>query len=392
MAKPFDPRKVLKDLSRSLQQQLLTQRYQVQGVPWDELGETDVEPVFQACERMPDAQRKEVQVTLQDVNDLADEQGLCVLAEEVQARSPDRAAEFAALEARCDKPLWVYLNVPDAFEEAALFARADTLAAGRSWVKWNGLPRQAIAFTPELKNVLEAGLTGYYWPAQMRGRYCAVEHYQRANGAEYFFAYLDDYPDNHVVFDDAGRMVKRSDRYAFTNVFVLNPNEGSLEMFAKGGRKVQEPLQAVFCKAMFGRDIDPVDPLVPPYQLDHLLDPAYVLRTDPADRVTEAKIIRMRLFERDDPEQYFEVGIGPKRDGQAIHRKLARHLAGLNMPPNKFRVKRVTFRLTFMSDGRHPRTLTFYVAWPNSCDLKSKREGLREVGERCLKLWEVSRD
>ena len=392
MAKIFDPKKVLKRTSKALRQQLFTERFPLAGVPWDGLSETDVEPIFQAWQRLPDAERNDVQVLLQDFNDLSEERGLCVLAEEVRARCPDRAAEFAALEARCDRPLWVYLNVPDAFEKAALFARADTLAAGRYWVKRNSLPRQATAFTQELKKAVEVALTGYYWPTQMRGRYCFIEHLQRANGAEYFFAYLDDYPDKRFVYEDSGKMVRRSDRYAFTNVFVVNPNEGSLEMFAKGGWKVQEPLQAAFCKAMFGRDIDPADPLEPAYQLDHLLHPAYVFRTDAADRVAEAKIIRMRLFECDDPDQYFEVGVGPKCDAQAIHRKLARHLAGLDMPAAKFRVKHVTFRLTFMSDGqRRADTLTFHVAWPKHCDLKSKREGRREVGERCLKLWEVSR-
>ncbi len=392
MAKLFDPKKVLKQTSGSLRRQLFTERFPLAGVPWDVLEEMDVEPIFQAWQQLPDLQRDEVQVLLQDLNDLSEERGLSVLAEEVRARCPDRADEFAALEARCDKAAWVYLNIPDAFEEAALFARADTLAAGRYWTKRNSLPRQAIAFTPELKRGVEAALSGYYWPTQMRGQYCSVEHLRRASGAEYFFAYLDDYPDNHVVFGDGGRMVKRADRYAFTNVFVINPDQGSLEMFAKGGSRVREPLQAAFCKAMYGLDIDPAGPQEPAYQMDHLLDPAYVLRTAPADRVAEAKIIRMRLFECDSPDQYFEVGVGPKCDGQAIHRKIAQHLAGLGMSAVRFRVKHMTFRLTFTSDGqRRAQTLTFHVAWPNSCDLKSKREGLREVGERCLNLWEVSR-
>jgi len=38
--------------------------------------------------------------------------------------------------------------------------------------------------------------------------------------------------------------------------------------------------------------------------------------------------------------------------------------------------------------GRQP-TLTFDVSAPNSSNLKSKPDEKREVGERCLKLWEV---
>ena len=149
MAKMFDPKRVLTQTSMPLRRRLFTERFPLAGVPWDDLEEMGIEPVFQAWQRLPDAQRNEVQVLLQDLNDLSEERGLPVLAEEVLARCPDRADEFAALEARCDKAAWVYLNVPDAFEDAALFARADTLAAGRYWVKRNSLPRQAIAFTPK---------------------------------------------------------------------------------------------------------------------------------------------------------------------------------------------------------------------------------------------------
>lgn len=144
MAKNFDPRKVLRQIANPLLKEFFDRRGELRNMAWEELTETRIEPVFEAWQQLPERPRKEVQVTLQDVVELADERGLSVLAEEVKLRCPGREAEFNGWDGRADRAMWVYLNVPEAFEEAALFARADALAAGRYWIKRNGLPRQQL--------------------------------------------------------------------------------------------------------------------------------------------------------------------------------------------------------------------------------------------------------
>lgn len=393
MAKQFDPRKVLRQISNPLLKQFFDRRGELGDVQWDELTETKIEPVFEAWQQMPEQQRKEVQVTLQDIVELADERGISAIAEEIRLRCPGREAEFQSWEGRADRAMWVYLNAPAAFEEAALFARADALAAGRFWVKRNGLPRQALNLANGTVGKLQGALTGFYWPTQMRGCHCRVEHYTRANGVEYFFAYLDDYPDNHLVFDDDGQVEKRSDRYAFENVFVFTPEDGALELFARGGRKVNAALQEAFCQSVLGVDAGDTDPLKPAYQLDHLLDENFLLRTDPADRVADARIVRLRLEPKAAPLSYIELKADPKGHASEIFQMLAHYCDAQNVAPARMRVRQATFRLKFMHDGvGRPKTLTFSVSCPDSCDLKSKTDDMRAVGERCLKLWEITRD
>lgn len=393
MAKHFDPRKILKQVSNALLKQFFTERGELLDIRWDELTETKIEPIFDRWQSLTEAQRTDVQLILQDVNELADERGLSVLAEEIGLRFPQRVAEFAAWEARADKVMWAYLNVRAAFDEAAMFARADALAAGRYWIKRNGLPKTALAVTSKMKSDLGAAMTGFYWPTQMRGLHCEIEHYRRANGAEYFFAYLDDYPDHRLVFEEDGHVVKRSARYAFENVFVFTPTEGALELFVRGGRKVYEPLQVAFCQATLGADVDPADPLQPAYRLDHLLDPSFQLRWDPADRIAEARIVRLRLEPKAAPLSHIEVKADPKGHASEIHQMIAHYLDREHVSPARMRVGQAGFRITFMSDGRaKPKTLTFNVSCPNSCDLKSKTDETRAIGERCLKLWGITGD
>lgn len=391
MAKPFDPRKMLRQISNPLLREFFEQRGELRDVAWDDLTETQIDPIYEAWKALPEERCKEIHVVFHDINELADERGLSVLAEEITWRCPERLPAFTALDGRADKAMWVYLHALAAFNEAALFARADALQAGRYWIKRNGLPAETIAFDDEIRDSLQAALSEFYWPTQLRGRHCSIEHYTRANGAQYFFAYLDDYPDAHVVFDDSGNVVKRTDRYAFENVFVFAPNDGSLDLFARGGSKVYTPLQQAFCRATLGIEVGPEDPLRPAYQLDHLLNPNCPLPTDPAVRIAEARITRMRLEWRDAFGRYIEVRANPKGPPEEVYQMIQHDLNYRSVTSARVRVRQASFRLTFMSDnGAKPKTLSFNVSCPNSCDLKSKPDELRAIGDRCLRLWGVT--
>lgn len=391
MAKPFDPRKVLKHIANPLLREFFVEkRGELEDVPWDELTEHKIEPVFEAWQALDEASKMQVQIILRDIYELADHRGLAVLAEEMLWRCPERAEEFKAQAGKADRAMWVYLHVPEAFEEAAMFARADALAVGRYWNRRNGLPKKPIVVDQAMRDALAEALTSYYGPTQMRGRFCKVVNYRRSGGADYFFAYLDDYPDKHLVFDgDSDQPIVRSDRYAFENVFVYNSDDGSMEVFAQGGKKVWEPLQSAFCQAVLGEEVDPADPLRPSFHLDHLLTPDFPLPTDPKDGVEEARITRLRLAPRGSGG-YIEIKADPKAPPNDIYRKMERWLKAESITAAGTRVLQATFHLKFQHDGpgRQP-TLTFDVSAPNSSNLKSKPDEQREVGERCLKLWEV---
>lgn len=391
MAKPFDPRKALKQIANPLLREFFTRRGELTDVPWDELSEHKIDAIFEAWQALPELQKVEVQVILRDVYELADHRGRAVLAEEILCRCPDRAAEFESQASKADNAMWVYLNVPEAFDEAAMFARADALAAGRYWNRRNSLPKKALVVNQALCDRLAEALTSYYGPTQMRGRHCHIMHYRRSGGGDYFFAYLDDYPDKHLVFDgNSDQPIVRADRYAFENVFVYNKGDGSMELYAQGGKKLWEPLQTAFCEAVLDEQIDPADPMRPAYQLDHLLTPDFPLPTGPADGVEEARITLLRIA----PPGcggYIEIKADLKGHRNDIYRKIERWLkAGVAV--EGARVVKASFLLKFQGNGhgRQP-TMPFDVT-PNSSNLKSKPDEQREVADRCLKLWEVVTD
>jgi hypothetical protein len=393
MAKPFDPRKALKHIANPLLREFFSRRGELDDVPWDDLTEHKIDDVFDAWQSLPETSQLQVQVIMRDINELADHRGLAVLAEEILWRCPGRAEEFKQQVSKADKAMWVYLNVPEAFDEAALFARADALATGRYWNRRNNLPKKNLVVDQDVCSSFASALTAFYGPTQMRGRHCHVVHYERSSGGNYFFAYLDDYPDKHMVFDaQSEEPVVRSDRYAFENVFVYNHEDGSMELFAQGGKKVWEPLQAAFCETVLGVDVDPAEPLRPSFHLDQLLTPNFPLDTDPRDRVEESRITRLRLVPRGSGG-YVEIKADPRAHPNDIYHKIERWLKAENIPAETTQVKQATFRLAFQHDGpgRQP-VLTFDVSAPHSSNLKSKPEEQRVVGERCLKRWKVVED
>jgi len=391
VAKPFDPRKVLKHIANALLHEFFTRRGELADVPWEELTEHKIEPIFEAWQALPETQKLDVHVILREIEELADPRGVAVLVQLVREAWPERALEFEAQAGEADKAMWVYMNAHDLFKEAVVFARADAMAAGRYWEKRNGLPKRQLVVDDTMIGRLETALTDFYGPVQMRGRYCKVAHYSRSGGAEYFFAYLDDYPNKHMIFEGAQPTVQ-SGRHAFQNVFVYNSGEGTMESFAPGGRQVRQPLEAAFCKAVLDVDVEPADPLRPSYRLDHLLTTEYPLATDPNDEIADARIMMMRLAPAGGGG-WVEIKTDPKASTNDIYRKIDRWLSDKHLPRDTTSVLKVTFRLTFHHDGHgRAQTMTFSVAVPSSCDLKSWSDERREIGERCLRLWEISDD
>ncbi|GIV04137.1 MAG: hypothetical protein KatS3mg015_2967 [Fimbriimonadales bacterium] len=392
MAKQFDLRKQLKLHEKGLLQRLLAEHGELLDFAWDSLKPLDVEPLIKEWDRIQEDKRRQVQVVLQDVNELADERSHRILLEELQWRCPDKLATLREQNSPLDRALWAYLEARQAFDEAAIFARAEALRSGQFANRWNGLPSTRIQMTDELREALQEEVRSYYWANELRGGVCRVHHYQRANGAEFFFAYLPDWPDRRLVFDADGNLTPREETYTFTNVFIYVPSEGALELIAKGGKKVHLSLRKAFCKAVLGIEVDDDEPVRPSYQLDHLLDPNFAFVTEPQDRIAAVRLRRIRLVPTISLPalEYLEPKFLENASHADVMTTINRLLGAHNLNRTQVTVAQVGIQLQFLSDGRRRgKTMTFNVTYPNTCDLKSKPDDVRAIGERCIQRWGI---
>lgn len=389
----FDPRKILRQLSIPLLKEFFQRRGELQDLPWSELkARHGFHPICEAWQRLPELARRDVHVQLRDVHKLADDKGMKAIAEAIRTRFPDRIWEFKSCGSRLNRALWFRLSFPDLFDQAALFAQADALSAGRYSVRRNTLPKQRPLVTPEVTTALGTALREYYWSQEMRGEKCRVEHYARPDGNEYFFAYLDDWPDAPLVFADDGELEPLPARYAFSVLFVFCPEDGSLELVAKGSQAIQYPLQQAFCRSVLGIDVKPTDPVRPVYDLSVLFDPTFTFPTDPSDHIESMRLERVQLGfcgnsrEVDFRAMKFNKRTGIRRALQLIQEEVT--CRGLKQ--DEVYVKQASLQFRFLPWGfERPRQMTVNVAIPNTCDLKDKPEQMQAVGYRCFKSWGI---
>ncbi|HEX3999764.1 MAG TPA: hypothetical protein VHX65_14530 [Pirellulales bacterium] len=395
MTKQFDLWRVLKQISNVHLRQFFTVRKELQDVPWDGLKETKIDPVVEALQAMPPAKRRQIQILFSSFAKLSDNAGLKVLLEELRGRYPKKVKHFAALKRRIDKVMWAYLNARDAYEEAVVFARADGLSETRYWNRWSNLPDKNIAVTQARIDALKAGLCAYYKRKELRGENCEIHYHSRRNGAEYLFAYLPDWPDNFMVFNDDGELQSLDLPTAFTNLFVYTPATGALEMIAGGGKPTQRDLWQIFCKALLGRQVDYVEPDRPAYLLEHLIKPGFKFTWPTSDRIDSVCVTRILVVPTVDGHDL--DGLAPRfRMGLSWSRVLEildSLLAARDLSRSQVTVEEIRIRIQLLGDGqKRGRVITINVT-PRSCNLKSlDDEELREIGEHCFKTWRIEDD
>jgi len=387
---------MLKQSSIPLLRQFFTRRGELQDLPWEELKESrECDLIYHGWQALPDVQRRQVQTIFQDLWELADERGIRAFAEELKAHDPERSWEFTACHSRLNKVLWFYIHYPKLFETVALFVRADWLSTSRYAVRRNSLPKKSITVTPQIRESLASALRDYYWSHEMRGRYCHVEHHSRSGGNEYFFAYLDDWPDSQLVFEDNGAFESVSQRYAFSVLFVFCPQDGSLELVAQGSSDVHYPLQRAFSRSVFGIDVAPADPYRPAYDLNRVLEPDFTYPTDTTDRIAQIRLKRVRLMPIASSRcaASLEIRFTPQITRRQWLDVIHRQIAALGLTPSQVEVRQASFQLVFLNAGLgRTKTATFNVNLPSSCDLKTKPDEIREIGQRCLERWEILHD
>jgi hypothetical protein len=390
MSRAFDPKKVLKHISNPLLREFFDRRGELHDVPWDDLTEHRIDPVFDAWEALPDGKANEVQCILREVHALASERGAKALAEVIAEHLPVRQNEFAAIGSKHDKALWCCLHAPKLFEMASVFAEADGLEAGNQWKTRNGLPRGPLDVTPARIAALEGEVKAFFSTRELRGRHCHVAHHSRPCGTEYFFAYLDDYPDRDMVFEEGSDVpVPLSVRSAFQVVFAFDTKRGEFSAHAKGGAQVWNQLQVIFCRCVLGLKVDPTEAIKPVFDIAHLVDPSFHLSFDAADGIESAEITAIRVKK---PVGYTSVEVKvPPKGGRKLADELADWIKDGIMVPGAVKVDHISIAVKLAkTDTERASTMQLAITAPNSCNLKGKSDRQRRIGEKLLKSWGVT--
>lgn len=346
-----------------------------------------VDTLHRAWLALPARQREQAESVFRDIDDMATEEAVRALIEDSRFSGTDLTEEVGRQDGLHAKAVSAYLNYPEPFADTLRFVQADILP-GRYWRKRGGLPHQQPDLSAEAVAALQAGFSGYYRENQARGDRCTVEHYLRAGRQHYVFIFLDDYVGTYVGHD-GGRLVRRPQRSAFENVFVFDPDAGTLEAYAQGDKRLHNELMQIFCRTVLKQDLPPEEPRRPPYRLNLLKSRDVALATDPEDDIAEVRVRSLRLSVLGSKRRVTLEG-DPNRGLQDVYDMLDQYIAAKQLPPALFNVTQATFQFRFRHTGQgRQRSMTFDVSFPDSCNLKSLREEYRILGEKYLRRWGI---
>lgn len=389
MVQQFNPKRVLRQISNPLLKEFFERQGHPLDVDWDRLRNTQVDDIFDAWQRLPDAQRKAVEIAFHDVHEMADEDGTRVIIEEGQYHGEDLAPLLEPMESRYDKALWTFMNRPAVWDAAVRFAKADSLSGGRSWIKRGKVPaKNGPMFDADTLLAFQEAVSAFYRDRQGRGHHCKVEYFPRGHDHHYFFVYLSDYADTYINFDDAGHFQRTPERRAFEIVFAYDSASSTLEMYAKGGKKVIEPLQQMFSRIILGAPLEPEEPGVQAYQLNGLMERDFAFPTDPEDGIEDVVLRSLRLSILGRRRGRITLEPDPNDGRDRIYEMLEDDLNRRRLPKSILHVTKATLNFKLNGNG-HGRSLTFNITYPNGCDLKSKRDDQRLLGEKYLKRWGI---
>jgi len=391
MVQHYSPKTFLRQTSNAILKQCFEREGVLAEVSWNDLLEHQIDVVYDRWQDLPEAQRLAIERTFEDADELAYEDGIKVLIEEGEFHGLDLAPELEQLPNYRDKALYVWLNHPRVFEVARTIHHAHTLPQ-RYWQRRGGMPLRQPDVTPEGIERFRSAISAYFRQTQGRGHHCTVDPYLRADRYHYFFAYPDDYADTYLGHDEHGHFIRRPQRPAFEVIFIFDPVDGTLDLYAKGGRPVQEALQTIFCRTLLGQELPPESPNSHPYELNGLKSRDFWFATDPEDGIEEVRIRKLRLSVLGEAKRRIMLEADPKAGPNDIYDMLDEYLNRENLPDALINVTLAQFYFRWHHTGRgRQKTLTFDVSFPNSSNLKSKREELRVVAEKYLKRWGIDR-
>jgi len=362
-------------------------------IDWGNIGETEDAPVFDAIERLPVDLARRIHSEFAQVHELACGKGVAAILEEASLWNMDWSEQFAAMSNDYERAMWTFLREPQRFEAAGAFHEMDRLSF--SWHRFVG-HRLESQSDEEACEALGSALTAHY-RRQGRGRHCHVDPYRRSDPERYcFFAYPEDAAQNELAYDDTGNFHKRPRQSAFEVIFIYRPEEGVVDLYARGDKKEKAALAELFCVNILGLTGLPDESGREPFNLAVLKDPSFAFRTDPCDQVQSVDVRLLRLDLPFDREKgagrriTFEARSTPKVS-KALHALIREATGAFPVAMSDIQIGRAKLCFTFSPVGnRSPKTLTFEVGYPDTCTLKDDPHD--QIARKYLCEWGIARN
>ena len=384
MWRNYSPKTFLRQTPNKVLKEYFARRNVLADVDFDSLAETEIEPIAQALDALPEKERTEIEADFHQINEMACALGVWIIVEEAKfpTHGLDFSETFEQMKNHYERAFWVFLNHPMVFEIASELAYMDRAGGWRQRYVGEGLKP---AVEPEDLENLAIAVSQFY-RRQGRGYHCKIDNYLRDNPERHcYFAYPEDYATTDIGYDETGKFFHWPRKPAFEVIFVYRPYSGFLEVSAKGRKDEIEKLQEVFCQNILGLDRLP-DEKGKPYDLSKLKDKDFAFRRDPQDGIEKVTIKSLRLDLPGGGNRRVTFEASSPRAEQPVHTLIEQALNKAKVPLDTALVAKAKLQFKFASrEGKRGKSLTFEISIPDRCTLKD--DPLDQIAKKYIEQW-----
>ena len=384
MSRNYSPKTFLRQTPNTILKEYFHREKLLEDINFDELGDTQIDSIFEAMDKLDTKERNKIEADFWQINEMAYEKGILVLIEEANfvTHNINLLPIFEPMKNPYEKAFWVFLNQSEVFNVACDLAYMDRLGSWSSRRVGEGI--EPAVEKKDKRNLADA--ISEFYKKQGRGQRCHPDNYLRQQPERHcYFVYPEDYATTELGFNDEGKFYHRPRKPAFEIIFVYRPESGILEVSAKGGKKVVEALQEIFCKTILGlKGLPKLEKRH--FDLSKLNDKTLKFITEPADGIEKVTIRMLRLDLPGIGNRRITLEASPSGEGQPVYMLIEKALNKSNIPLDKAVIAKVKIQIKFSArDGKKGKSLLFDIYNSNSCTLKD--DPLDQIAKRCIEKW-----
>jgi hypothetical protein len=384
MTQPFSIPTILRMIPTEVLEQFFKKLgHATLSIDWRNLRSWDIRPILCAIAQFDMKQLLTLENLLHEVFDLASDSGMIALREAggqgLFLRVPKSSNPYC-------QAMLAWLHAPEIFDRALLLQQVDHLG---EWHTRMGLPKVEPKSSDDVLGQFASAISALLHRRRNLAGRCTVEHMRRADGTDYFLAYVDGAPTIRLWHDESGHLAPKVIRPVVEIVFAYNRTHGELETFAKTSPDLRSKLENLFCEIMLGQKVEASDPRKIIYNLNALKEGPSRLTTDPNDGVV-VRVWQIRLSLRNSRRRIVLVAdrSGSRED---IFVMLRECIDRERLPLSVLNVTGAEFRFDFQPvDGRQQEPVSFGLISPDRCTLRNQRPGNVELVRKYLRQWRIA--
>ncbi|WLQ14323.1 hypothetical protein O5O45_00010 [Hahella aquimaris] len=337
------------------------------------------------AERLPPNHQIRLRVDAERVQQMSDDIGQAALLDAV-----GDAAWFKAMASSWDRSLWTFLHEPEKFRQAEDIRYADHYRHGRNWSGYQVEAALVLHVDPVSLDDFKARIKALFG----LGEKVKVELFDRTMPDEegqdievvQVMVYQEGLPDAYLEFEEEDSIVSRIRRPVSEHAIIYSPTTGSIEVVA-AKRERRDAIVLAFSEHLLKRTAGAAKAPLRRYRLEPLVENA-PLDWDLEDGIESVEIVMLKLT---DIDQQGRVTLEKSAKGDLVlHEYCHGHFDEYNpVTSTAFIPVQATLSIRFQPEqgSRRGKVLPVKISLPNGCDLRSRTEHERLIGEKYLRRW-----